>query len=147
MTFAQLNRRTHLYLGLALLPWFFMYGISSLPFAHTPHREIACADCHTAPVTLAVQRTCASCHAEHHVPTADCLSCHAGPVMAAHKRASHEGCGGSGGHQSRVAAALPPARAVCLSCHQDQTKHRPGRECADCHRVTWPVAAAGGGRP
>ena len=34
MTFAQLNRRTHLYLGLALLPWFFMYGISSLPFAH-----------------------------------------------------------------------------------------------------------------
>lgn len=35
MTFAQLNRRTHLYLGLALLPWFFMYGISSLPFAHT----------------------------------------------------------------------------------------------------------------
>jgi len=39
MTFAQLNRRTHLYLGLALLPWFFMYGISSLPFAHTPFFE------------------------------------------------------------------------------------------------------------
>jgi hypothetical protein len=39
MTFAQLNRRTHLYLGLALLPWFFMYGISSAPFAHTPFFE------------------------------------------------------------------------------------------------------------
>jgi hypothetical protein len=39
MTFAQLNRRTHLYLGLALLPWFFMYGISSLPFAHTQFFE------------------------------------------------------------------------------------------------------------
>ena len=39
MTFAQLNRRTHLYLGLALLPWFFMYGISSIPFAHTPFFE------------------------------------------------------------------------------------------------------------
>ena len=36
MTFAHLNRRVHLYLGLALLPWFFMYGISSIPFAHTP---------------------------------------------------------------------------------------------------------------
>jgi hypothetical protein len=24
----------HLYVGLALLPWFFMYGISSVPFAH-----------------------------------------------------------------------------------------------------------------
>ena len=34
MTFGQLNRRTHLYLGLALLPWLFMYGISSIPFAH-----------------------------------------------------------------------------------------------------------------
>ena len=39
MTFAQLNRRTHLYLGLALLPWFFMYGISSVPFAHTAFFE------------------------------------------------------------------------------------------------------------
>lgn len=39
MTFAQLNRRTHLYLGLALLPWFFMYGVSSLPFAHTQFFE------------------------------------------------------------------------------------------------------------
>ena len=35
MTLAHLNRRVHLYLGLALLPWLFMYGISSIPFAHT----------------------------------------------------------------------------------------------------------------
>jgi hypothetical protein len=34
MTFSHLNRRVHLYLGLALLPWLFMYGISSVPFAH-----------------------------------------------------------------------------------------------------------------
>ena len=39
MTFAHLNRRTHLYLGLALLPWFLMYGLSSIPFAHTPFFE------------------------------------------------------------------------------------------------------------
>src|SRR5262245_58543333 len=34
MTFPHLNRRIHLYLGLSLLPWLFMYWISSLPFAH-----------------------------------------------------------------------------------------------------------------
>ena len=39
MTFAHLNRRTHLYLGLALLPWFLMYGLSSIPFAHTAFFE------------------------------------------------------------------------------------------------------------
>lgn len=30
-------RRLHLYLGLALLPWLFMYGLSSLPFAHNQY--------------------------------------------------------------------------------------------------------------
>lgn len=35
MTFAHLNRRIHLYFGLALLPWLFMYGVSSVPFAHS----------------------------------------------------------------------------------------------------------------
>jgi hypothetical protein len=39
MTLSHLNRRVHLYLGLALLPWFFMYGLSSVPFAHTPFFE------------------------------------------------------------------------------------------------------------
>ena len=39
MTFAHLTRRTHLYLGLALLPWFLMYGISSIPFAHSQFFE------------------------------------------------------------------------------------------------------------
>ena len=39
MTFSHLNRRVHLYLGLALLPWLFMYGISSVPFAHNQYFE------------------------------------------------------------------------------------------------------------
>jgi hypothetical protein len=39
MTFSHINRRVHLYLGLALLPWFFMYGISSIPFAHNQFFE------------------------------------------------------------------------------------------------------------
>ena len=39
MTFPHFNRRLHLYLGLALLPWLFMYGLSSIPFAHTQYFE------------------------------------------------------------------------------------------------------------
>jgi len=39
LTFAYFNRRLHLYLGLALLPWFFMYAISSVPFAHNQFFE------------------------------------------------------------------------------------------------------------
>jgi hypothetical protein len=34
MTFSHFNRRLHLYLALSLLPWFLMYGASSVPFAH-----------------------------------------------------------------------------------------------------------------
>jgi hypothetical protein len=39
MTFPHFNRRLHLYLGLTLLPWFLMYGASSLPFAHNQYFE------------------------------------------------------------------------------------------------------------
>ena len=34
MSFSRLNRRTHLYLGMALMPWFLMYGFSSIFFSH-----------------------------------------------------------------------------------------------------------------
>jgi len=37
MTFAHVNRRVHLYFGLALLPWLLMYGVSSIPFAHAQY--------------------------------------------------------------------------------------------------------------
>ena len=36
MSFLHITRRTHLYLGLFLLPWFFVYGVSSVPFSHGP---------------------------------------------------------------------------------------------------------------
>jgi hypothetical protein len=39
VTYSHVNRRLHLYLGMALLPWFFMYGISSVPFAHNQFFE------------------------------------------------------------------------------------------------------------
>jgi len=34
MNFNLFVRRLHLYLALVLLPWFLMYGLSSVPFAH-----------------------------------------------------------------------------------------------------------------
>jgi hypothetical protein len=34
MSFLYLVRRTHLYLGLFLLPWVIMFGVSSIPFNH-----------------------------------------------------------------------------------------------------------------
>ena len=34
MTFDKINRRTHLYLGLFLMPWLFMYGASSFILIH-----------------------------------------------------------------------------------------------------------------
>lgn len=34
MELQQLNRRVHLYLGLALSPWMLLYAVSSIPFSH-----------------------------------------------------------------------------------------------------------------
>ncbi len=34
MGFPHFNRRLHLYLGLGLLPWFLLYGLSSVVFSH-----------------------------------------------------------------------------------------------------------------
>jgi hypothetical protein len=34
MDFDHVVKRTHVYLALGLLPWFLMYGVSSLPFSH-----------------------------------------------------------------------------------------------------------------
>ncbi len=34
MSFSHFNRRLHLYLALSLMPWFLMYGLSSIPFSH-----------------------------------------------------------------------------------------------------------------
>lgn len=39
MKLHHINRRTHLYLALFLLPWFLMYGVSSIPFSHNQYFE------------------------------------------------------------------------------------------------------------
>lgn len=37
MTFNHLNRRLHVYLALALLPWVFIYGVSAIPFTRNAY--------------------------------------------------------------------------------------------------------------
>src|SRR5215813_15449298 len=36
MTFDRINRRSHLYMGLFLMPWLLMYGVSSFIVIHQP---------------------------------------------------------------------------------------------------------------
>ena len=57
MTFSHVNRRVHLYLGLFLLPWLFMYGLSSVPFAHTPFLRPFLRNCQSSAVSFAATRS------------------------------------------------------------------------------------------
>jgi hypothetical protein len=112
----------------------------SIEFRHAQHTTAACKDCHVQGPMLGVTRDCASCHDQHHVPTATCASCHATNVPQ-HTRAVHDGCAGSGCHDSQAVASLQPARTLCLSCHQQQLTHKRGGECVDCHTVRWTPGA------
>ncbi len=103
-----------------------------LPFDHVLHAAVACRDCHSAGVELAVERGCRSCHDDHHRPAADCLQCHPAFPLNRHAASSHLGCGGSGCHAT-PRYAVPQPRNVCLVCHQDQVTHEPGEECSRCH--------------
>ena len=111
-----------------------------LPFAHKQHRDLECKGCHTSGVLLGVSRDCASCHTDHHTAERSCASCHP-PAKALHQRAAHDGCAGSGCHANATVIALPPSRSTCLTCHVDQSTHKPKRECAECHAVLWGTAA------
>ena len=115
----------------------------TLPFAHATHVSIACAECHTTPVTLAAATSCSNCHTAHHAAARDCRTCH--DALADHRgKEVHLGCSGTGCHTDGAVLALGPGRNVCLSCHTGQANHKPGRDCGTCHRVHWTPAAAAG---
>src|SRR5262245_60635426 len=60
ITFDKVNRRTHLYLGLLLMPWLMMYGISSFIVIHqswfglgqAPTRELLFEKTYSRPLNL-----------------------------------------------------------------------------------------------
>jgi hypothetical protein len=113
----------------------------ALPFRHQDHARTSCQTCHTASLTLAAARDCASCHREHHTATVTCASCHSASVeamRAAHPRdATHSGCGGAGCHVDAAITSLAPTRTLCLGCHIAQAAHKPGGDCVTCHFVAW----------
>jgi nitrate/TMAO reductase-like tetraheme cytochrome c subunit len=112
----------------------------TLPFAHATHSSLACASCHTTPVTLAAAVSCSQCHADHHAAARDCRTCH--DALAAHRGTQvHLGCTGGGCHTDRAVSALASTRNVCLSCHVAQADHKPGRDCGACHQVHWAPGA------
>lgn len=118
----------------------------TLPFAHETHASVACAECHTTPVTLAAATQCSGCHVPHHAETRNCRTCHEG--LAAHRgQQVHLGCAGAGCHTDRPVLALGATRTVCLSCHTDQANHKPDRDCGTCHRVHWTPGATSPAAP
>jgi hypothetical protein len=118
-------------------------GSRSLPFRHDVHLRAGtgCTECHRTPVTLAMNRDCASCHTPHHRPEATCSSCHTAPKTGVHNAKVHLSCSGSGCHASAVAPLPTQSRTTCLTCHQAQKNHEPQGSCASCHRI--PTRRAG----
>ncbi len=114
----------------------------SLTFNHVTHRDLECKGCHTNGTQMTVTRDCLSCHTEHHEPERACASCHT-PAKSMHQRASHDGCAGAGCHSNAAVLAIPPSRTTCLVCHTEQVTHKPKRECAECHAVSWTPLARG----
>lgn len=113
-----------------------------VPFAHERHAGLECGSCHGSTRDKPVQRTCESCHADHHTATATCESCHP-PARDTHTRALHvTGCGTSGCHEREQGPATTPVRATCLACHGEQRDHMANRECAPCHLSTWARGAS-----
>ena len=117
-----------------------------LGFKHEQHAKTECKACHDKSPTLAFDRGCASCHADHHVAERDCKTCHASAASAKQhtRERAHQGCGGSGCHEDAAVAALPAVRNVCLACHAKEVDHKPGRDCGSCHLVGWTAASRGG---
>lgn len=112
----------------------------ALHFRHEQHRTLACAQCHAADADRTVEKTCLSCHADHHAAARDCTSCHAN-ARTGHDRSAHDGCGTC--HRGGRTPALTYTRALCLTCHEKQRSHEPGGDCAACHAIASHGAARG----
>jgi hypothetical protein len=106
-----------------------------LGFGHALHTGVECRACHATPPTLAMERTCASCHTEHHSPAANCQSCHATPAAGVHEASAHLSCAGGGCHAAQAAPSPVLSRGLCIACHEPQRTHEPHAVCARCHQI------------
>jgi len=106
-----------------------------LLFDHVRHTALECRTCHTGGSSLVVERTCASCHTDHHRTDSDCGACHVSFPLSIHQASVHRGCTGAGCHSASNAIPTPLSRNACLVCHRDQVDHEPGGECRVCHLI------------
>jgi nitrate/TMAO reductase-like tetraheme cytochrome c subunit len=114
-------------------------------FAHGVHVQanVVCRACHTPPTMSARDLRCDNCHAPHHQPDRDCLSCHRGGALDKHTRAVHVACITC--HQSTPGLDRW-SRQVCTSCHAQQAAgHYSPKPCEACHKIPAMHAGARGG--
>jgi hypothetical protein len=108
-----------------------------------PHRELACADCHTEhppEAEGAAIPQCQGCHEGHSEATtaASCAECHAGHDFAkvVHRATMPDSyCGACHGD---VVGTLRASRSLhagvhCVLCHQSEHM-APDKDCGHCHR-------------
>jgi len=107
-----------------------------LPFDHAIHQTLACAQCHSEGVLLGFDRSCATCHQDHHQPAAECSTCHGEVPLETHDVDVHLGCGGAQCHQDALPAVAERSRSTCLVCHTAQADHQTDGDCATCHKVS-----------
>jgi hypothetical protein len=107
----------------------------ALPFGHVLHAAVPCHECHRAPVTLAMDRSCGSCHEAHHRAEAECTACHSPPQLPVHGAEVHLSCAGAGCHAPDVAPPPTLSRSLCTACHTAQRTHEPDGVCASCHLI------------
>jgi hypothetical protein len=106
-----------------------------LPFSHERHLRVECGTCHGMPLDRSEIPSCASCHAEHHRPEAECVTCHRVADTAAHGAEAHLGCAGSGCHAPGADPLPMRSRTLCLTCHLDMREHEANRSCSGCHMI------------
>jgi hypothetical protein len=113
-------------------------------FEHSEHGKLACAQCHTTPVSLDPEPralACVACHDDHHTARTDCAACHqTAQINPAHAAPvdAHGGCVEC--HDQSTITKLTPARSFCLSCHSSSVDHYTPKECSQCHLLSSPEA-------
>ena len=113
-------------------------------FDHSEHGQVACAQCHTTPVSLEPEprvQACVACHDDHHTSQTNCAACHQTvQISQAHTAPvdAHAGCVEC--HDQPTITQLTPTRTFCLSCHSSSVDHYAPKECSQCHLLSSPEA-------
>ncbi len=116
-------------------------------WSHARHASVACEECHTQSLTMAVSADaadCSGCHDSHHEEGRNCSSCHTGyNIQAAHSVENpHFHCADC--HNRNIVSMLHPQPEYCQTCHTGISEHVAERQtdaktCVECHMLTSPA--------